>query len=335
MTEWLAALIVPALIAWAVIAVLLRTPGSTRLADHPNERSLHAVPTPRIGGLAILVATLPFAFLHSTRPFALTLACALGLALVSLADDLRSLPIFIRLGAHASAASVWVVAMGAGAIAGDLGPLLGGVVAVVLVAAIVWSTNVFNFMDGADGLAGGMAVAGFGTYAIAAAWEGHSGLALVSVVLASGSAGFVAHNFPPARAFLGDAGSIPLGFLAAALGLHGVASGAWTAAFPLLVFSPFAVDATATLLRRIARREPFWRAHRDHYYQRLALSGWPRRRLATAAWALMGACAASALVLQVSGLMLQCGIIFGWAVAYVLILLAIHRSTKIMANPAQ
>ena len=331
--EWLAALIAPALIAWAVIAILLRTPGSVRLADHPNERSLHGVPTPRIGGLAILVATLPFAFLHSTRPFAVTLACALGLALVSLADDLRSLPVAIRLGAHAGAASIWLVATGGWASAGDA-PIFWAL-AVVLILVIVWATNVFNFMDGADGLAGGMAFVGFTAYAIAAAWAGQAGLALVSIVLASASAGFLAHNFPPARAFLGDAGSIPLGFLAAALGLHGAATGAWTLAFPLLVFSPFAVDATVTLLRRIARGEPFWRAHRDHYYQRLALSGWPRRRLALAAWSLMLACAASALLLRGAAFMLQCGIIFGWGAAYALILLAIHRATRKMANPAQ
>ncbi len=333
--EWLVALLAPALVSWAAIAVLLRTPWSTRLADHPNERSLHAVPTPRVGGLAIVASTLPFAFLQSTRPFALTLGCALGLALASLADDLRSLPVAVRLGAHAAAASVWVAAMGSWPGAGDPWAGFSWAAAAVLVVAMVWATNAFNFMDGADGLAGGMAVVGFATYAIAAASAGQAGLALVSSVLASASAGFLAHNFPPARAFLGDAGSIPLGFLAAALGMHGAHSGAWSLAFPLLVFSPFAVDATATLLRRIARGEPFWRAHRDHYYQRLALSGWPRRRLAAAACALMIACAGSALLLRISGFMLQCGIIFFWAVAYALILTAIHRSTRKMANPAQ
>lgn len=333
-SDLLAAAIAPALISWSAIAVMLRTPWSARLADHPNERSLHAVPIPRIGGLGILVAILPFAFLPFARPFAVALACALGLAAVSLADDLRSLPISVRLGAHAAAASAWMLAIGGWA-SPEYGAWVGWTAAIVVIVSMVWATNVFNFMDGADGLAGGMAVVGFAAYAIAATGAGEAGLAIVAAALASASAGFVAHNFPPARAFLGDAGSIPLGFLAAALGLHGVASGAWPLAFPLLVFSPFAVDATATLLRRIARGEPFWRAHRDHYYQRLALSGWPRRRLALAAWALMLACAASALLLRGAAFMLQCGIIFAWVVAYALILLAIHRSTRTMANPAQ
>lgn len=330
--DLLAAALAPALIAWAVIAVLLRTAWSAQLADHPNPRSLHALPTPRIGGLGILVATLPFAWLYAAGPLAVTLACAFGLALVSLADDLRSLPISIRLGAHAGAAAVAVISLGGWPDAAGAWAWLACGAAIV---AIVWATNLFNFMDGADGLAGGMAVVGFAAYALAAYAAGQVGLALVTAALASASAGFVPHNFPSARAFLGDAGSIPLGFLAAALGLHGVASGAWPLAFPLLVFSPFVVDATVTLLRRIARREPFWRAHRSHYYQRLALSGWTRRRLALTAWALMIASASSALVLPAAGVMLQCGIIFFWAVAYALLLLAIDRTTRKMANLAQ
>lgn len=330
-SDWLAAAIAPALISWAAIAVLLRTAFSARLADPPNERSLHAIPTPRIGGLGILGAALPFAGLHATGPLAVTLACALGLALVSLADDLRGLPISIRLGAHAGAALVAVTSIGGWAAADAWGWLA----CAATIVAIVWATNLFNFMDGADGLAAGMAVAGFAAYALAAFAAAEVALALVALALASASAGFGIHNFPPARAFLGDAGSIPLGFLAAALGWYGIASGAWPIAFPLLVFSPFVVDATATLLRRMARREAFWRAHRSHCYQRLALSGWTRRRLTLAAWALMAASASSALVLLAAGAMLQCGIIFFWAVAYALMLLAIDRSTRKMANPAQ
>ncbi len=94
---------------------------------------------------------------------------------------------------------------------------------------------------------------------------------------------------------MGDAGSIPLGFLAGALGVQGALAGAWPFWFPVLVFSPFIVDATVTLARRMVRREPFWRAHRAHYYQRLVLSGWSHRRVALGAYALMCAGAAAAL----------------------------------------
>jgi len=192
----------------------------------------------------------------------------------------------------------------------------------------VWMTNLYNFMDGSDGLAGTMALVGFGAYAAAAALAGHGPLALVSLAVASASAGFLAFNFPPARVFMGDAGSIPLGFLAGALGVLGVVAGAWPAAFPAVAFSPFIVDATATLLRRLVRGERVWQAHRSHYYQRLVLSGWNPRRLVLAAGGLMLAAAASALVLARSGLMLQCGIIFFWVVLYALLLPAIDRKTR-------
>src|SRR5207253_2182443 len=110
--------------------------------------------------------------------------------------------------------------------------------------AVAWMTNLFNFMDGADGLAGGMAVIGFGALAVAAHATGATVVALAAAAIASANIGFLAHNFPPARVFLGDAGSIPLGFLAAAL--IGLASGdevqlgillGWSAVYPALLFA--------------------------------------------------------------------------------------------------
>jgi UDP-N-acetylmuramyl pentapeptide phosphotransferase/UDP-N-acetylglucosamine-1-phosphate transferase len=94
---------------------------------------------------------------------------------------------------------------------------------------------------------------------------------------------------------MGDAGSIPLGFLAAALGLVGWQQGLWPLWFPLLVFSPFIVDASVTLARRVLRRERFWRAHKTHYYQRLVQLGWGHRDTALAEYLLMAACGAAAL----------------------------------------
>ena len=311
--------VLPAVIAWALVAILLRMPWTASLADRPNERSLHTIATPRIGGIGIAAGVAAVAF--PPGPLALTLGCALALWCVSLADDLRGLPVAARLLAHVVAAAVVVAAM--------LGPP-GVIVApwVLALLAVVWATNLYNFMDGADGLAGGMAVLGFAAYAIAAVLAGATELAWISAAVASASAGFLLHNFPPARAFLGDSGSIPLGFLAGALGLHGVLAGTWSAAFPLLVFSPFVVDATFTLARRLLRGEAPWRAHREHGYQRLVLAGWSRRRLVLSAYALMLAGAVSAFTLEAVGFMLQCGIIFVWVVVYALILLAIDRKTR-------
>jgi UDP-N-acetylmuramyl pentapeptide phosphotransferase/UDP-N-acetylglucosamine-1-phosphate transferase len=191
---------------------------------------------------------------------------------------------------------------------------------------IVWMTNLFNFMDGTDGLAGGMGMIGFGTLAFAATAAGAAPLALACVALAAACAGFLVFNFPPARVFMGDAGSIPLGFLAGALGLQGVVSGAWQAWFPLLVFSPFIVDATVTLLRGLIGGERVWIAHRRHAYQRLVLAGWTPRSVAWSGYALMAACALGALAIRPLEPMLQCGIIFCWAAIYALLLVAIERN---------
>jgi len=315
-TSWILALAVPFALTLALCALLLRSPWTARLSDHPNARSLHTHPTPRIGGVAIMLAALPLAFALSTPGLDLVWMLAMGLALVSFADDIRSLPIAIRLAAHFAAAAIAVA---------SIAP--GSPVAMLAVAAIgiAWMTNLYNFMDGSDGLAGGMAGIGFGAYAVAAAQAGAMPLALACAALAAAALGFLAFNFPPARIFMGDAGSIPLGFLAGVLGLHGFAAGAWPAWFPLLVFSPFIVDASVTIVRRMLRRERFWIAHRSHAYQRLVLSGWSPRQLALVAYALMLAASASALTARAAGTENQYAIIVVWVLLYVVVVLAIER----------
>ena len=316
----LAVTVLPAFIAWMAIAWLRRSPTAALLPDVPNERSLHAVVTPRVGGLGLLAGALPVAAWFADTPVAVVLACAFLLAVVSAADDRHSLPIAVRLPAHVAAAAVAILAIAAPSTARDA---IGLVEAAVALAAIVWMTNLYNFMDGSDGLAGGMTLIGFGALAIAAGEARQWPLAAACAAIACASLGFLAHNFPPARVFMGDAGSVPLGFLAGALGLHGVLSGAWPLALPVVAFSPFIADASVTLARRVARGEPFWRAHRSHYYQRLVLSGWPPRRLALAAYALMLVAAASALMLRASSPNMQLAIIAAWTALYAALFLAI------------
>ncbi|MGZ5583280.1 MAG: MraY family glycosyltransferase [Usitatibacter sp.] len=323
--QWLLALLLPGAVAWGIIAMLRLSRWAAVLADHPNERSLHVSPLPRLGGLGVMAGALPVAAAMASGPLAAILACAFALTLISLADDVRSLPIQVRLPAHFTAATVAVLA----AAAPQLNPFAWGwIEACVAIVALVWMTNLFNFMDGSDGLAGGMAVLGFATLAVAAASAGAMSLAFVAASIASASAGFLLQNFPPARVFMGDAGSIPLGFLAGALGLHGALAGAWPLWFPVLVFSPFIVDASVTIMSRLVRGERIWLAHRSHYYQRLVLAGWTRRRLALGAYALMAAAAASALAGRQAAPMLQCGIIFSWLVIYLLLLVAIERRSR-------
>jgi UDP-N-acetylmuramyl pentapeptide phosphotransferase/UDP-N-acetylglucosamine-1-phosphate transferase len=153
-------------------------------------------------------------------------------------------------------------------------------------------------MDGSDGLAGGMALIGFGAYAAAAQLAGLEPLAALCASIAAAAAAFLAFNFHPARIFMGDVGSVPLGFLAGALGLCGWSRGAWPIWYPLLVFAPFICDASLTLLRRLLRGERLWQAHREHYYQRLVRMGFGHRGTAFIEYAAMAGCAATALLVR-------------------------------------
>ena len=274
---------------------LLTRPGLARwVLDRPNERSLHAAPVPRTGGVAIMAGVVAAACvaLLAGAPFrddvATALLLALALGALSFFDDMRGLDIRLRFFAHMAAAAglLWQSAQGMALPALFAFPLL------------VWMTNLYNFMDGADGLAGGMTLFGFGAYAVAAGMAGDAALAALVASCAAAAAAFLLFNFHPARIFMGDAGSIPLGFLAGALGWLGWQRGLWDPWFPVVVFSPFIVDATITLLHRLVRGERVWQAHREHVYQRLVRLGWGHRGTALAEYALMGVCAAAALLFR-------------------------------------
>lgn len=276
------------LLTYVVLAALLRTGAAYRLAlDQPNQRSLHSRPTPRIGGLVIVPGVLLAWSLIPGIPVALMTLVAV-LATVSYLDDMAGVPSLVRLLVHLCAATVfvtWLVWPGSW--------LFG----VALVLAIAWFANLYNFMDGADGLAGGMSVIGFATLGVGGILSGQAMLAALSFVIAAAAAGFLFFNFFPARVFLGDAGSVTLGFSAGSIGVLGWREGAWPLWFPLLAFSPFVVDATATLLLRAARGERFWQAHRDHYYQRLIRMGWSHRRTALTLYAVMAGAGLLALAM--------------------------------------
>lgn len=274
-------------VSFTLIALMLRHRWHWAI-DHPNERSLHHDPTPRSGGLAIIagiVAGTAIALIwHGTTPVA-AVALAVMLAGVSLADDRAGLPITIRLGTHLLAAGIF-----AAHLTDNVAPWWWMLTAVIAITAI---TNFYNFMDGANGLAGGMAISGFVSYGLAA-MPSAPGVATVCFSVAAAAAGFLCFNLY-GRIFMGDGGSVPLGFLAAAIGLEGWERGIWQLWFPLLVFAPFLVDAVVTLLRRVARGERFWLAHREHFYQRLVRSGWSHLRLVSLEYPLMLTCAAGAL----------------------------------------
>jgi len=176
-----------------------------------------------------------------------------------------------------------------------------------------------------------MAAIGFGALALAA-WLGDAlGLAILCAAIAAAALAFLRFNFPPARIFMGDTGSIPLGFLAATLGMVGAMGGVWPWLFPLLVFSPFIADASVTIVRRALRGEKVWRAHRSHYYQRIVLLGATHRQLALAAYALMLAAAALGFVLLLREPCAASLLILS-AAAYLLIFLAVDWRWRRIPN---
>lgn len=249
---------------WLARAYALRR----RLIDEPGERRSHGQATPRGGGVGIVLAMfVALAMLPAAMPASqrvLPGAIALGLLLVAAvgwADDHRPLSPWGRLATHVLAAGC----LGAGLSAAGMGPMVaatGALAALVLV-------NVWNFMDGIDGLAASQAL----LVALACALFARGGAgAWLALALAGACVGFLAFNLPPARIFLGDVGSGALGYLLAALLAWSAASAPTDAPLLLLPLSAFLLDASLTLAGRLWRRERWWLPHTQHAYQR-----WVRR----------------------------------------------------------
>ena len=245
--------------------------------DHPNERSSHEAPTPRGGGIApiaaILLTWLALIAAGAVAPrFSVVLGGAALLAAVSWIDDLRGLSPALRLLAQFVAVGLGLTTlMPAGPVfQGWLSPALDAVAALLL---WLWFVNLFNFMDGIDGLAGSEAVAITVGLALFAGFGAGSdpGLAALAATAAAAALGFLVWNWAPAGIFLGDVGSVPLGYLLGFLLLDVAGRGGWKIALILPLY--FLADATITLLRRLARGERVWRAHREHFYQRAVQRG--------------------------------------------------------------
>jgi len=249
------------------------------LVDVPNARSSHIAPTPRGGGVAIVAFTLGIAMinlaLHQGPPGASMIWIVGGgvIAIAGALDDIRGLSVIARITTHFAVAALLLVTCGGlpalpaphGNIdLGALGWVLGG-------AAIVWSINLFNFMDGTDGLAAAQAIFVFGAAVLLLAGDGAMATSdLPLLAAAAASAGFLVWNFPPAKIFMGDVGSGFLGFAVAAGAVltagHGPIS-LWTW---LVLNGSFLADATTTLVTRLLRGQRGYEAHRSHAYQQLA-----------------------------------------------------------------
>ncbi len=330
-----------ALVALAVslfVSGRLARPGNPfATVEVPNARSLHQQATPGGGGLGVLVGLSAGAavwFLLEGAGLIPGLFVTLGLLLlvsVSALDDRLDLPSLGRFVVHLLAA----VCLLAGDLRLDHLPLPGGQVlafgaftTLLTLALVVWIANLFNFMDGMDGFAGGMGSIGFGFLALHGALAGHPAFTAFNLVLSFACLGFLRFNFPPARVFMGDVGSIPLGYCVAVSALWGVQQGVFVLWVPLLVFSPFFVDASFTLVRRMARREPFWRAHRSHCYQRLAAAGWGHRKTTLAEYVLMVSMGGAALAFPAAGAALQWVILGATAALYATLILLVRAHER-------
>jgi UDP-N-acetylmuramyl pentapeptide phosphotransferase/UDP-N-acetylglucosamine-1-phosphate transferase len=237
-----------------------------------------------------------------------------GLFTVSLLDDIYNLTVKQRLLTHLIAAAIVVLGSG-------LFVQQGALIAIAVLLVTVWMTNLYNFMDGSNGLSGGMALFGFGTYGIAALLAHNTSFALLNFCITAAAASFLYFNFHPAKIFMGDSGSIPLGFLVAAMGVWGWQQGNWAAWFPLLVFSPFIVDASITLVKRALRGAKITEAHREHYYQRLIQLGWGHRTVALSEYVLMLAVGTSALCVLNNSFPWQIFLVWGAIYACLMLLL--------------
>jgi Fuc2NAc and GlcNAc transferase len=246
-----------------------------QILDIPNERSSHSLPTPHGGGAALLAAFLLGVVLSAwlygawAPPLVTLTLCALALALLGIVDDLHGLSVRRRLLAYGVVCLFAAVVVLRGVMPENV--LYGTALVLVAALTLLWSLNLYNFMDGIDGIAAIQAVFISGSAALLAWLLGHEqSYARYCLLLAAAHCGFLLWNRPPARLFMGDAGSVPTGFLLAALALLGAVQGQLDPLCWLVLSAVFITDASWTLGARILTGQKFTQPHRSHAYQRLS-----------------------------------------------------------------
>lgn len=263
-------------IAAAVVHLIRRHAARLKLLDAPNERSSHRVTMPRGGGAGIVVGVgVTLLIMHrpgdSMQGVAL-FGAASAVACIGAIDDRRGVSAPLRLLIHTLAAALAVYCLGpVGALWLPGLPPFVLPTGVAVAATILWLvavTNFFNFMDGIDGLAGGQAAAS-AVGVVLAAWSADA--VVLAAAIAGASLGFLVHNWPPARIFMGDVGSGYLGFLLAGLPLLAPDAQRPNAVVAVATgLALFLLDPAITLVRRAFAGKNILRAHREHLYQRLA-----------------------------------------------------------------
>ncbi len=266
--------IAAAALSWSLVGIFTHVMTNSRRLEVPNDRSMHKVPVPVGAGIAMVATMLvlwPWWQSQTGGAHHLPLLIGFaGLGVLSWVDDRRQLSAAVRLGAQAVAVALSLASLPPEARLLEFLPI--ALERLLLGLAWLWFINLFNFMDGIDGLAGSETIAiTIGYLAVltyAALGDPFWRLALV---IAASAAGYLFWNWHPAKVFMGDLGSIPLGFLLGWLMLDLALAGQWAAGLILPLY--FVADATFTLLARARRGERLWQAHRQHFYQRAVLGG--------------------------------------------------------------
>jgi UDP-N-acetylmuramyl pentapeptide phosphotransferase/UDP-N-acetylglucosamine-1-phosphate transferase len=262
-------------LAWSLTGLYLRVMIAYGRLEAPTDRGMHTIPVPSGAGAAIVAAALvlwPLWQSPAESHDMVLLATLAGLTLISWLDDRRGLSPAVRLAMHASAVALLLAFLGPEQRVLPALPLAGE--RLVLGLAWLWFINLFNFMDGIDGLAGAEAVAVAAGYVLVVTVAGAGApLEQLALIVAAATAGYLFWNWHPAKVFMGDTGSIALGFLLGWLMIDLGCRGFWAAAIILPLY--FVADATLTLARRLLRGEKPWQPHRQHFYQRAVLGGAP------------------------------------------------------------
>jgi UDP-N-acetylmuramyl pentapeptide phosphotransferase/UDP-N-acetylglucosamine-1-phosphate transferase len=271
-----------AVVCYLLCFLLYRALLRANVVDRPTARSSHTSVTVRGGGIAIVVVWCGLMVCYNASHVGLWLMAVASLAVISFIDDWRSLPILLRLSCQIAVALVGV---------GDLcrpllsnvpliGPhneLMGLAASALAVLWLVGYTNAFNFMDGINGISVGQTMtAGLGMGLLAGVTTGlwDAKPVVCSFILAGSALGFLPHNFPKARMFMGDVGSATIGFILATLVLWLVQDCGWGMLVPLvLLHTNYILDTGITLVRRMIAKARWYEPHREHFYQRLVRAG--------------------------------------------------------------
>jgi len=302
----IAAVVLAALLSYVGVEFFRRKSVARNWFDVPNERSSHSRPTPRGGGLVVVtICLISYIFIAFFAPATFSWGYLTGAALlatVSWADDLYSISVRWRLAVHFVSALLVVFSNGyfeVLGLTGNGGARPGAFGSVITVLWIVWMINAYNFMDGIDGIAGAQAMVAALAWAVVSSIIGEPQMGWYCLVVLGAASGFLAHNWSPARVFLGDVGSAFLGYTFASLPLlagRGTGSLRWLPLAALFFLWPFVFDSAFTFAKRLIKGERVWEPHRKHLYQMLIIAGYSHSTVALAYLALAAISAISFLI---------------------------------------